>query len=180
MARNIESADGEWVSYVPEYDGIREAYDNGEDMEPVVMELKAMSGRHYKEQIAASMSDRQRKKLGVKKAATEIIKTERKVFADCVRNVRNYTIAGGAIDTGAELFDRGERGIVVEIGEALESLSKIDEGHREISSSPSSSARAVSPPSSGIAGTVKPTGSVRAEGAMDRQQETLALSSHPN
>lgn len=120
MARIVQKLEEDWVTYVPDVDG------NRLDENPLTVEIRPLSTeelRAYNRGLAAMGP-----KLSAKAQAKRADKVALRIFSDRVRNVRNYTVLGRKIETGADLFQHGEIIVQDDVWEALVNISTLSEG----------------------------------------------------
>ena len=144
MPRNVGTERPEdWAEYTPEIDN------NRDDPSPLTVELLPLSAedyRRYTHSPAAVLRKAVKDPLG---RADAIMAT---IFSERVRNVRNYSVNGRPITTGAELFRFGEPEVVDDVSTALKNASSLSAGLQKKSNSPSASLRAATPiPGAGAA-----------------------------
>jgi hypothetical protein len=123
MAREFLKID-EWEDWVPPLDGERDLYRHEPD-EALVMELRFLSKeqREHYQRISEKFQ-----RLGAAASRSDV-RSMRQMFVDNVRNVRNYTVDGAPVTTGAELFDvNGDVLLIVAVTEALTLRSTLDRG----------------------------------------------------
>jgi len=140
MGRNVDLIE-DWVDYTPEIDG------NRDDDEPMVVELKPLSGeqmRAYGRQVSTRHN-----------RVNEIVRGQKlvtRILSDRVRNVRNYQVGDDRIETGDQLAKHGETVVIDEIFDALTEMSVLREGLPGKSRSRSdSSSRGTARPGNGAA-----------------------------
>lgn len=112
------------IDYIPEYGGNRESID------PCVVRLKYVPYsrvQHYSRLIAS-------KTRGVTdplKVAESTHQVQKKQFVDSVEGVDGYYVGGREVVDGAEFYETADTDLVIEIIQAMESLSKLNEGQRK-------------------------------------------------
>ncbi len=164
MGRNIEGVRAEeWVTYVPD------AFENAEDPDPVTVELRPLSGEQMRAQQRIAFVDaatgKKMRREGKAKRSEEVIRrtqaAQARIFAENVRNVRNYVINGEPVLTGEDMFRRGEQPFIDDIDAALVNLSKVQEGilgkSRSLPASPSAETGASQAGAADAAGGEKPS-----------------------
>jgi len=121
MARHFQRIE-DWEEWVPPVDKERELFANGE--ESIVMEIHHLS----KEQ-----KDRyQRLEDKFKRQGMTVTTSDRKavsqIFEDNVRNVQGYSVDGNPIETGEDLYARGDDDVILEVVKALYGRAALDGG----------------------------------------------------
>tara|TARA_R100000995_G_C3409808_1_gene88828 strand:- start:259 stop:600 length:342 start_codon:yes stop_codon:yes gene_type:complete len=112
----MDDLDG--VEYIPEFDDNR---DLPED-EQVILTLQPMTGGEFRKYTRSANHN--------KTASLE--KVMQKIIGDRVSQIKNYSdIRGKAIETGADLFERGEISFIDEIFSALTEISTLKAGLRK-------------------------------------------------
>jgi hypothetical protein len=112
------------VDYVPEYNGNRESLD------PCVVKLRFVPYsrvQHYSRLIAA-------RSKGVSepvKLAEIAQQVQKKQFVDNVDGVYGYYVAEREVVDPAEFYETADTDLIIEIIQALESISKLSEGQRK-------------------------------------------------
>ena len=110
--------ESEGVEYVPEFDDNRELPEGDQ----VVLTLQPMTGGEFRQYTRSATSG---------KTAT-LEKVMKKIITERVSQVENYSdIKGQPVETGADLFDRGEIAFIDEIFTALTEISKLKAGLRK-------------------------------------------------
>jgi hypothetical protein len=120
----MEYNDEDLILYVPELGDNRDL----DEKDQVSCELLPMTG----EELRAY----QRVMVGVKPGSSQALKKAeqviKRIISERVVRIENYSdIKGGSIETGEELFQRGEPPLIDELYEALSSISKLREGQRK-------------------------------------------------
>jgi hypothetical protein len=130
MARHIKPLESEWVEYIPE------AFDNHDDPEPVIFEVRPISASEMREHRLVSA-----RKLSGKDQTVKANRIFDQTISDRVRNVRNYSVRGDhpgesfKITTGEELAKYGEPPILLEAHDAIMVASHLDDALKKQSSS---------------------------------------------
>lgn len=112
------------IDYIPEYGGNRESAD------PCVVRLKYVPYsrvQHYSRLIAS-------KTRGVAdplKVAECTHQVQKKQFVESVESVDGYYVGGREVVDGCEFYETADTDLVIEIIQAMESLSKLNEGQRK-------------------------------------------------
>lgn len=133
MARKIDSAD--WFDYVPEAFGQRDGYLDGSDPNPITVEIHPISVASARAYERAQIVKFRKDGSMMTPNAEDIAK---RAFLEHVRNVRNYVGKDDApITTAEDLWEKGERELVVEIRKALEETATLEAGRLDRLSSPS-------------------------------------------
>lgn len=161
MGRNVSKPE-DWVTYVPNVE------DNRDDPDPLTVEIKHLTSEQHRAYTRGLLSGKGLRDPG--KRSQQIVA---RIFASCVRSVRNYVLNGEPITTGKDLFERGETLVIDDVYEAITSLSVLNEGMLGKSSS-----RSVSTPP-GIAmsqgGAAGDAGVLSAPSAHTPQRQIAAL-----
>tara|TARA_R110001583_G_scaffold32913_1_gene111734 strand:- start:353 stop:694 length:342 start_codon:yes stop_codon:yes gene_type:complete len=106
------------VEYVPEFDDNRELPEDDQ----VVLNLQPMTGGEFRQYTRSANTN--------KTASLE--KVMKKIIGDRVSQIRNYSdIRGNSIETGPDLFSRGEIGFIDEVFSALTEISTLKAGLRK-------------------------------------------------
>ena len=112
----MNESDG--VEYAPEFDDNRDLFEDDQ----VVLNLQPMTGGEFRQYTRSANTN--------KTASLE--KVMKRIIGDRVSQIRNYSdINGKPIETGPELFDRGEIGFIDEIFTALTEISTLKAGLRK-------------------------------------------------
>ncbi|MBI5586817.1 MAG: hypothetical protein HY889_00445 [Deltaproteobacteria bacterium] len=112
------------IDYIPEYGGNRESID------PCVVRLKYVPYsrvQHYSRLIAAKT----RGMADPLKAAEAAQQVQKKQFVDSVEGIDGYYVGGREVADGGEFYETADTDLVIEIIQAMESLSKLNEGQRK-------------------------------------------------
>jgi len=123
MPRQIGS---EWQDFVPSAYGIRASLLDGTDPNPVTVEIRPLTAKQARtyERITV-LKFRKSGEIDASNAE-EVAK---RIFTDNVRNVRNYSDRDGhPIESGEDLWDRGEQELVAEVNAAIKNLSELEAG----------------------------------------------------
>jgi hypothetical protein len=123
MAREYAAVTGDWIVYVPEFDGNRDALEDGTDLEPITLEIKPMTVRENQRQ-----SGDVRAKPGHSGIKTNTVEIQQKRFLTHVRNIQNLKVGGRLVTTAEELLETGLSGLVTEVEAAITDISRLDEG----------------------------------------------------
>lgn len=112
------------VDYVPEYSGNRDSLD------PCVVKLRFVPYsrvQHYSRFIAARS-----KGVGDPLKAAEISQqVQKKQFVENVEGICGYYVAEREVTDPGEFYDTADTDLVVEIIQAMESISRLSEGQRK-------------------------------------------------
>lgn len=152
MARDVRKL--LWVPYVPKAFGIRDAFEDGTDKDPVTVDIHPMSAterRTYQERVVVKV--KKDRTLSTPNAG----EIEKAVFVANVRNVRNYSFTpdsqdaaehlakqlgrpvsvGQKVDilTAEDLWAVGEPEIVADIAKAVQEGSELEDGRLDLLSS---------------------------------------------
>ena len=112
------------VDFVPEYNGNRDSLD------PCVVKIRFVPYsrvQHYSRLIAARS-----KGVGDPLKAAEITQhVQKKQFVENVEGIHGYYVAEREVTDADELYDTADTDLVVEIIQAMESISRLSEGQRK-------------------------------------------------
>jgi hypothetical protein len=160
MARVFETID-EWELWIPPLGDEREIFEHDPD-QAVTMEIRHLVTKEQRDHYNR-IAERY-KKTGA--AGSAEIQSMRQMFADNVRNVKNYGTADHPITNGAEMFDfEGDNAMIDAVTLALLSRSRLDEGlAKKLKSGSGTSTEPRSPSEGGAArlATLQSTPSTRA------------------
>ena len=112
------------IDYIPEYGGNRESVD------PCVVRLKYVPYsrvQHYSRLIAA----RTKGVTDPLKMAEYTQQVQKKQFVDSVEGVDGYYVGGREVVDAGEFYETADTDLVIEIIQAMESLSKLNDGQRK-------------------------------------------------
>lgn len=125
---DIRATKNKWYVYAPD---VMVGETNNRDLpesEQVTVEVHPLNNgesQHYQEMV--KIKGRPGKRDGFKLNSAEV---RRKMFIDNVKNLKNLTLEGKAMDV-ADLYDEGQPEIVNDIIGAIEDISKLEEGERK-------------------------------------------------
>ena len=124
--RDINYKKDEWSDFVPE------AYDNRVDSDPVSMKVHWLSGEEYRKYRKMTVF---KQKHGDLQMNTEDI--NRKILAANVKEVKNYSINGRAIESGEDFYRFAEPDFIDELLDVVTNLSRLEAGSQDSLSSQS-------------------------------------------
>lgn len=114
---------GTVIPYVPESE-------RGNEKDPCTIHIKYVSNskvREYSTQLTKSM-----KNVKDSDRINEItLDMEKQQFIENVTQVENYPVGGRMVTTAAELYEVSDRGLIVEIVRAMESVRLLTAGQRK-------------------------------------------------
>lgn len=120
MARIFDRIN-EWETYVPDI-GNERALFASDPGNAFTVEIRYLNAR------AAKQYDRIWQRAAVDDALIKADEADLRMFAENVRNVRNYAPNGEMISTGGQLWEQGERVVIADIQAAIQLRSRLDAG----------------------------------------------------
>lgn len=112
------------IDYIPEYGGNRDSFD------PCIIRLKYVPYsrvQHYSRLLAAKT----RGLTDASKVAEVTQQVQKKQFIDSVESIEGYYVAEREVTDPAEFYESADTDLIIETIQAMESLSRLNEGQRK-------------------------------------------------